>query len=112
VANDIEETTPTPQPEASTEPELTPDLKPKDDPTQNYCKDQEKNAAWARMFGQYPRDPVVVKLYAMRSGLCVMIDAGLITLDDGIIYFEEEWDRLIEQRERENTATPKQQIES
>jgi hypothetical protein len=87
-------------------------IDPKDDPKQNYCKDAEKNAAWSKMFSQHPLDPAVVKLYALRSGLCVMIDTGMITLDNAVIYFDEEWNKFIIEREEREKNKQKLKIQS
>jgi len=82
---------------AEGEEELREDI---NDPTQNYCKSEEKNAHWGRLLSKNKDDAMIVKLFALRTGLCVMIDAGAVTLNDAIDYFQEEKTKLIDQRKK------------
>jgi hypothetical protein len=50
---------------------------------------------------------MIVKLFALRTGLCVMIDAGAVTLNDAIDYFQEEKTKLIDQRKKAPQINPK-----
>jgi len=77
------------------------------DPTQNYCKSAEKNAYWGKLLSQYKGDAMIVKLFALRTGLCMMIDAGAVTLNDAIDYFQEEKTKLIDQRKKAPQINPK-----
>ena len=49
--------------------------------SENYCHDPETTATWERMFKDSPEDPIVVKLYSLRKGLCAMIDEGKISFE-------------------------------
>ena len=89
---------------AEGEEELREDI---NDPTQNYCKSDEKNAQWGRLLSKNKDDAMIVKLFALRTGLCVMIDAGAVTLNDAIDYFQEEKTKLIDQRKKAPQINPK-----
>ena len=67
----------------------------------NYCTDEAVNQRWADMLLQAPGDHLIIKLFALRSGLCVMIDQGLITLDQGTDIFENERLEAAMQRRQE-----------
>jgi len=41
--------------------------------TGNYCQDSAVNRHWQQAISEHQNDPVVVKLYAMRRGLCEML---------------------------------------
>lgn len=89
------------------EEEIAPEL----DPEQNYCKDSAQNDKWGKALAEYPEDPIIIKLFALRAGLCVMVDAGAVSLTDAINYFEEEREKLLAERQREQLGT-KKKIES
>jgi hypothetical protein len=89
---------------AEGEEELREDI---NDPTQNYCKSAEKNAYWGKLLSQYKGDAMIVKLFALRTGLCAMIDAGAVTLSDAIDYYEQEKSKLLAERKKAPQINPK-----
>lgn len=89
---------------AEGEEELREDI---NDPTQNYCKSAEKNANWGKFLSKHKDDPMILKLFALRTGLCVMIDAGVVTLSDAIDYYEQEKSKLLEERKKAPQINPK-----
>ena len=50
------------------------------DGTTHYCNDPEVNQQWDEALRSYPDDPLVLKLSAVRTGLCGMVDAGEIPI--------------------------------
>lgn len=66
--------------------------------TENYCHDANKNESWEKLVKQFPEDTVILRLYALRRGLCAMIDEETIELEKAIDLFEIEKDRGIRER--------------
>jgi hypothetical protein len=64
----------------------------------NYCHDKEKSQEWAKMIADYPNDPIVIKLAGLREGLCMMIDRGQITLEQGVDLWEDERQKSVVER--------------
>ncbi len=55
----------------------------------NYCNDAETNQQWARLLMKAPDDPMTIRLYALRDGLCSMVDRGQVKLEHAVIIFED-----------------------
>jgi len=73
----------------------------------NYCHDPESVAKNKALLGDHPSDLVIIRLIALRDGLCNMIDSGQITVDQGIDIFSDEKSKSIVQRSKEVlTQTP------
>jgi hypothetical protein len=70
--------------------------------TVNYCHDDQKNQDWEKMVADYPNDPIIIKLAGLRVGLCVMIDRGQITHEQGVNLWEEERQRSIVERSNDD----------
>jgi hypothetical protein len=62
---------------------------------ENYCHNPETTATWERMFKDSPEDPIVVKLYSLRKGLCAMIDEGKISFEFGSALWNAEHARSV-----------------
>ena len=69
----------------------------------NYCHQPDKIAQWEQILERNPNDPIVIQLYALRTGLCQMIDAGQVGVDEAIVIFEREHQRLINDRRFEDS---------
>jgi hypothetical protein len=65
----------------------------------NYCQNPESWAEWQELLAKHPHDRGIHTLHALRLGLCLKIDRGEITLDEGTAIFEEAREALIVQRE-------------
>ena len=59
-----------------------------DDPD-NYCNDAEINQQWTKLLMKSPDDPMTIRLYALRDGLCSMVDRGQVQLGAAIAIFED-----------------------
>jgi hypothetical protein len=70
----------------------------------NYCHDPAVDAQWERMLGETPEDPIVLKLYGLRSGLCSMVDHGKISLNQATEIWERERAESVVQRYREESG--------
>jgi len=64
----------------------------------NYCHDAVKLKEWEGMLLKYPDDLGIIKLYALRGGLCDAVDKKKITLDMGIDIFNSEHQKLFLER--------------
>jgi hypothetical protein len=64
----------------------------------NYCHDMQKNQEWREMVSEYPNDPIIIKLAGLREGLCIMIDRGQITHEQGVNLWEDERQRSVVER--------------
>lgn len=74
----------------------------------DYCHDAKVSQDWLKMIAEYPKDPVILKLAGLREGLCLMIDRGQITHEQGTDIWEDERNKSIIQRSNEElTRSPK-----
>ncbi len=59
------------------------------------------NAHWGKLLRELPGDDVLVRLGALRLGLCQGLEAGMIDLDRGTQIFEQAREAaLIERRQQ------------
>ena len=70
----------------------------------NYCHKPEVDAEWAQLLMKTPRDPIVIRLYALREGPCAMIDSGQLDLETAIDVFNLEHVRGVIERYRNQQA--------
>jgi len=72
----------------------------------NYCHSPESWAEWDQLLAQHPHDRGLHTLHALRLGICLKVDRGEITLDDGTALFEEARTALrVQQLEAKRNAT-------
>lgn len=62
--------------------------------SENYCHDAAEIKTWDEVIAKHSAEPLLIKLYAMRVGLCQMVDDGKIDLDTAIDVFEAERSKL------------------
>ena len=67
----------------------------------NYCHDPEAEAQWQALLAKHPGDMELQALHALRIGICVKVDQGVLTLDEGTQIFEKARAALIGQWEHE-----------
>jgi hypothetical protein len=80
---------------------------PSDQPT-NFCLDPQaaqKNEALAR---ETPRDPILIRLVAMRAGLCDLLAKQIIDLDFAIDLFNAEHAHGVQKRLQEDQTSKKE----
>jgi len=68
---------------------------------ENYCHDPEAEAQWQALLAKNPKDMELQALHALRIGICIKVDQGVLTLDEGTEIFEKARAALIGQREDE-----------
>ena len=56
----------------------------------NHCNDSQVVQSWQQKIDRYPSDPLVQKLFALRKGLCAMVDEGTIELAAAVKLFDRE----------------------
>lgn len=64
----------------------------------NYCHDEASWAEWHRLMADNPTDDGVYSLYAMRRGLCGMVESGVIDEARATRLFEAARDALVGKR--------------
>lgn len=69
-----------------------------DDQTKNYCHDPKNKKEFADLLSKNANDDGVIKLYALRDGLCGMIDDKKISLEKGIDLWELERSKIVIER--------------
>lgn len=69
--------------------------------SKNYCHAPENKQQFERMLAQFPNDPGIIKLYALREGLCAMIDKGQVSLETGIDIWDEERSKIVIDRSKD-----------
>ena len=71
----------------------------------NYCKDSESWKEWNELLVKHPQDDPIYALYAIRLGLCSMVESRTIDLDRATRIFEKMRETLITKyREQEENA--------
>lgn len=76
--------------------------------SENYCHDQSIWAEIDALRKAHPDDTLVIRTYAMRLGLCTLIDDGKISLETGIEIFMMERQRAIAERAQEEANRKRQ----
>jgi hypothetical protein len=75
---------------------------------ENYCHDDAMWAPMEALLKAHPDDTLVIRGYAMRLGLCRLIDDGKVSLETGIKLFELERQRAILERLQEQANRKRQ----
>ena len=64
----------------------------------NHCSDPKVALSWQQKIDTYPSDPLVQKLFALRKGLCAMVDEGSIELAAAVKLFDREQGEAVLER--------------
>ena len=64
----------------------------------NHCSDPQVVQSWQQKIDNYPSDPLVQKLFALRKGLCSMVDEGTIELAAAVRLFNREQGEAVLER--------------
>lgn len=70
-------------------------------PATGWCLDKERNAQWGEQIKKFPQDPAIVHLFALRHGLCQMLEAEMIELDFAIDLWEQQRALEVQRRQEE-----------
>lgn len=71
---------------------------------QNYCDDPEAVKSNHDLLAKNPNDPLIIRLVALRAGLCALVDEKKISLDQAIDIFTDEKNRTVVERSKEELA--------
>jgi len=69
---------------------------------QNYCQDSAENKEFDDLLGKYPTDKGIIRLFAMRKGLCEMIGKQQISLETGIALWAIERQKILTERTKKS----------
>ncbi|MGZ8190578.1 MAG: hypothetical protein ACXWTS_05045 [Methylococcaceae bacterium] len=69
--------------------------------TKNYCHDQADKKEFDDLLRKHPTDTGIIRLLAMRQGLCEMIDKQQIPLETGIELWAIERQKALMERTKE-----------
>jgi hypothetical protein len=70
-----------------------------DSEANNYCQNPESWSEWQELLARHPDDRGLQTLHALRLGICLKVERGEITLDEGTVIFEDARRSLIAQNE-------------
>jgi hypothetical protein len=56
----------------------------------DYCNDPKNYEEWTRFFQSAPENETAIRLFALRIGLCKMVDARMISLERAIGILDQE----------------------
>lgn len=73
----------------------------------NYCKDQTSWQEWHELLKKYPDDDSIHALYALRMGMCSMVESGTLTLDRATRIFERMRESVIENKKEQDRLSEK-----
>jgi hypothetical protein len=65
----------------------------------NYCHSPVSWTEWKELLAKHPHDRGLQTLHALRLGICLKVDRGEITLDEGTAIFEEARTALLAQKQ-------------
>ena len=68
---------------------------------QSFCNERQVNQEWYDLLAKSPNDHLLIKLLALRSGLCAMIEQELVGVQLATEIFEAERAEAISQRRSE-----------
>ncbi len=68
------------------------------DLAKNYCHDQAEAKEFDGLLSKYPTDTGIIRLFAIRQGLCGMIDKQQISLERGIGLWAVERQKILTER--------------
>ena len=69
------------------------------DEAANYCVDEKVAREWQQLLSKYPNDDAIVKLYALRTGLCELVKQNQLALERAIDIFETERLQVITEKQ-------------
>jgi hypothetical protein len=78
----------------------------------NYCHDPEVNQQWGKLIEEAPGDDILMRLFALRLGLCQLVDAKQLDLDRATEIFEQARRGAAMERRREDETRSDEEIQS
>lgn len=66
----------------------------------NYCHDPETNKTWKELLVKGYDNDRMIQLYALRDGLCDLVDEKVLTVKRATLIFERERQRILNKEKR------------
>lgn len=76
----------------------------------SYCHDEVAARQWEELVENHPQDLELQRLHALRMGICIKIDMGSLSFEQGITIFEKEKHALLLKREEEERETQQEHM--
>ena len=74
---------------------------------EGYCSDPESWEEWEELIEKYPNDSDVQALHALRIGLCLKVERGDLTVEQGVNIFEKARGAILEKKKAETKTHAK-----
>ena len=74
---------------------------------EDYCSDPESWREWEELVEKYPNDSDVQALHALRIGLCLKVERGDLTVEQGTDIFEKARKAILEKKKAETKTRAK-----
>ena len=75
--------------------------------TEDYCSDPESWGEWEELVEKYPNDSDIQTLHALRIGLCLKVERGDLTVEQGTDIFEKARKAILEKKKAETNTRAK-----
>lgn len=72
---------------------------------EDYCSDPESWREWEELLEKYPNDSDIQTLHALRIGLCLKVERGDLTVEQGTDIFENARKAILEKKKAETKKT-------
>jgi hypothetical protein len=72
---------------------------------EDYCSDPESWKEWEELIEKYPNDSDIQTLHALRIGLCLKVERGDLTVEQGVNIFEKARKAILEKKKAETNTT-------
>jgi hypothetical protein len=74
---------------------------------EDYCSDPESWGEWEELVEKYPNDSDIQTLHALRIGLCLKVERGDLTVEQGTDIFEKARKAILEKKKAETKTRAK-----
>jgi len=74
---------------------------------EDYCSDPESWKEWEELIEKYPNDSDIQALHALRIGLCLKVERGDLTVEQGTDIFEKARKVILEKKKAETKTRAK-----
>ena len=74
---------------------------------EDYCSDPESWKEWEELVEKYPNDSDVQTLHALRIGLCLKVERGDLTVEQGTDIFEKARKAILEKKKAKTKTRAK-----
>ena len=72
---------------------------------EDYCSDPESWREWEELLEKYPNDSDIQTLHALRIGLCLKVERGDLTVEQGTDIFEKARQAILDKKKAETKKT-------